>query len=129
MALQTFRQEYLAIPIVTRIYTTACIFTSLAVVSSFFIHFVDVYFIFESCYCFITGRSAWEPYNTYSTQLESGNWIGLDCCNDKFLWLYNLEKFQLPIVLPFIFQGAPRHSLISLLWKDKQFFFIKLRIW
>uniref|UniRef100_A0A6B2E4H3 Derlin n=1 Tax=Phlebotomus kandelakii TaxID=1109342 RepID=A0A6B2E4H3_9DIPT len=31
MAYQTFRQEYLQIPIVTRIYTTACVITTLAV--------------------------------------------------------------------------------------------------
>lgn len=32
MAYQTFRQEYLAIPIVTRVYTTACVITTIAVV-------------------------------------------------------------------------------------------------
>lgn len=33
MAYQTFLQEYMQIPIVTRVYTTACVITTLAVVS------------------------------------------------------------------------------------------------
>lgn len=33
MAYQTFRQEYFQIPVVTRAYTTACVITTLAVVS------------------------------------------------------------------------------------------------
>lgn len=33
MAYQTFLQEYMQIPIVTRVYTTACVITTLAVVN------------------------------------------------------------------------------------------------
>lgn len=33
MAYQSFRQEYMQVPIVTRAYTTACVVTTLAVVS------------------------------------------------------------------------------------------------
>jgi Derlin-2/3 len=32
MAYQTFRQEYMQMPVVTRAYTTACVITTLAVV-------------------------------------------------------------------------------------------------
>lgn len=35
MAYQTFRQEYMQIPVVTRAYTTACVITTVAVVSKF----------------------------------------------------------------------------------------------
>lgn len=34
MAYQTFRQEYLQVPPVTRAYTTACVLTTAAVVSA-----------------------------------------------------------------------------------------------
>lgn len=34
MAYQTFQQEYLQIPVVTRTYTTACVLTTAAVVST-----------------------------------------------------------------------------------------------
>jgi Derlin-2/3 len=37
MAYQTFRQEYMQMPVVTRAYTTACVITTLAVVSVKFI--------------------------------------------------------------------------------------------
>ena len=33
MAYQSFQQEYMEIPIVTRVYTTACVLTTVAVVS------------------------------------------------------------------------------------------------
>lgn len=34
MAYQTFRNEYFQVPVVTRAYTTACVLTTLAVVSN-----------------------------------------------------------------------------------------------
>lgn len=37
MAYQTFRQEYLQMPTVTRAYTTACVITTIAVVRAFII--------------------------------------------------------------------------------------------
>lgn len=49
MAYQTFLQEYMQVPIVTRIYTTACVITTVAVVSLIFnnlkkkkLYFIDV---------------------------------------------------------------------------------------
>lgn len=36
MAYQTFQQEYLQIPVVTRTYTTACVLTTAAVVSKIY---------------------------------------------------------------------------------------------
>jgi len=36
MAYQTFRQEYMQMPVVTRAYTTACVITTLAVVRNWF---------------------------------------------------------------------------------------------
>ena len=36
MAYQTFQQEYLQMPVVTRTYATACVVTTLAVVRKFF---------------------------------------------------------------------------------------------
>lgn len=42
MAYQTFLQEYLQIPIVTRVYTSTCVITTLAVVRISIVHgFVD----------------------------------------------------------------------------------------
>lgn len=35
MAYQTFLHEYMQIPIVTRVYTTACVITTIAVVSNY----------------------------------------------------------------------------------------------
>lgn len=37
MAYQTFQQEYMQIPVITRLYTTACVFTTAAVVSIIYI--------------------------------------------------------------------------------------------
>ena len=45
MAYQTFRQEYLHMPVVTRAYTTACIITTLAVVSFWF------FLLYQIRYC------------------------------------------------------------------------------
>lgn len=38
---QQFRMEFMQIPVVTRVYTTACILTTVAVVRSFFINGVQ----------------------------------------------------------------------------------------
>lgn len=44
MAYQTFQQEYMQIPVVTRVYATACVLTTTAVVSlnffPYFLHFI-----------------------------------------------------------------------------------------
>lgn len=41
MAYQTFRQEYFQVPVVTRAYTTACVITTLAVVSMLYYLFIN----------------------------------------------------------------------------------------
>ena len=41
MAYQTFQTEYLQMPVITRAYTTACVLTTVAVVSSFAFFFFD----------------------------------------------------------------------------------------
>ena len=37
MAYQTFQQEFMQIPVVTRVYSTACVFTTTAVVNNIFL--------------------------------------------------------------------------------------------
>lgn len=45
MAAQTFQQEYMQMPPITRAYTTACVLTTIAVVSIFFIWGLLVFLI------------------------------------------------------------------------------------
>ena len=40
MAFQTFQQEYMQMPPITRAYTTACVVTTLAVVCMFYFSFI-----------------------------------------------------------------------------------------
>ena len=44
MAYQTFQQEYMQIPVVTRVYATACVLTTTAVVS---LNFIPFFFAFH----------------------------------------------------------------------------------
>ena len=54
MAYQTFIQEYLQIPIVTRIYATACCITTFEVVRFLNIQFITVHDSFVVCLkCFL----------------------------------------------------------------------------
>lgn len=46
MAYQTFRQEYMQMPVVTRAYTTACVITTLAVVCVEFYRLILINCIF-----------------------------------------------------------------------------------
>lgn len=41
MAYQTFLQEYMHVPVVTRVYTTACVITTIAVVSFIHLKFME----------------------------------------------------------------------------------------
>lgn len=67
MAYQTFRQEYMQMPVVTRAYTTACVITTLAVVR---VKFVIKFLIIAYFYVFQSVGSYTNSQYLYFQQLD-----------------------------------------------------------